>query len=128
MIDMRRLHQQERKLKALLRHCKAQVPFYERLITDAAEARPFEALAELPLIDKRVICGDYEQFLSRRVIVEPSDHDLVLHALSNQSNLENESPLALVCGETLFFEMTSGSTGNPLKMVKSMRERLSAGK
>jgi phenylacetate-coenzyme A ligase PaaK-like adenylate-forming protein len=134
MISMQRLHQQERKikqerkLKALLRHCKAQTPFYEKLITDAAVSRPLEALADLPLVDKRVICGDYSQFVSRSVIAEPSDHDLVLHALSNQSNLENEAPLELACGETLFFEKTSGSTGNPLKMVKSMHERLSAGK
>lgn len=125
---MRRLHQQERKLKALLRHCKSQVPFYEGLITDAAEAHPLDALVELPPVDKRTICRDYARFLSRRVIAESSDHDLVLNALSNQSNCENESPLALACGETLFFEKTSGSTGNPLKMLKSMRERLSAGR
>jgi phenylacetate-CoA ligase len=128
MIDMRPHQQQERQLKALLRHCKSQVPFYEKQISDAAEAHPLDALLELPLIDKRAISGDYAQFLSRSVLAVPSDHDLVLQALSSQSRWQNESPLSLACGEMLFFEKTSGSTGNPLKMVKSMRERLSAGK
>jgi phenylacetate-CoA ligase len=125
---MRPLLQQQRRLRALLRHCKAQVPFYQKLISDAADAHPLDALRELPVVDKTMISRDYANFLSLSMLAEPADHDLVLEALSNQSSWKNESPLPLLSGEMLFFEKTSGSTGNPLKMVKSMRERLCAGK
>src|SRR4030095_15412073 len=128
MSGARPLHQQERQLKTLLTHCREQVPFYEKLISETAGAHPLEALRDLPVVDKRTISGDSKRVLSRRVLAELADRDLIRLVLSDESCWKNESPLSLASGETLFFEKTSGQPGNPLKMVKSMRERLSAGK
>ncbi|HEX8089271.1 MAG TPA: hypothetical protein VF762_10485 [Blastocatellia bacterium] len=117
------------KLQALLLHCGERVPFYEKLIpADLVRERPLDAFFQLPLINKKSIRSNYFQFLARDLWESEGDFEVISRVLSDSSNCENESPLTLCEGRLLFFEKTSGSTGTPLKMIKSMKERMIAGK
>ncbi len=113
----------------MLLHCKSRVPFYRDLICeDTARRRPLDALAELTLANKAKIRANYLGFISSDLIRRRSDRELMQDLLNDRSNFANDTEVRLSNGDSIFLEKTSGSTGIPLKIVKSREERIIAGK
>jgi phenylacetate-CoA ligase len=68
--------QQAKLLTELLNHCRAKVPFYQKLLRDAAEIRPlnaFEILQQLPIVTRTNIQQEPDQFLAAGEAVAGDD-------------------------------------------------------
>lgn len=121
--------QTEDKLRCLLRHVATKTMFYRPLFESIPENMPVQdQLDALPIVGKRVIREHSLEFVSRDIGDTEASQAVILKALSDGSEWENETTIELPGTTRVVLEKTSGSTGAPLKLLKTERERLIAGK
>jgi phenylacetate-CoA ligase len=122
-------HDTEARLRALLHHLREEVPFYGELLAGAdCERHAVTAFAGLPSVSKQTVRREPLRFVARALTRRGADRERLAALLGGAAACDNETPVDLSSGDTLFVEKTSGSTGIPLKMLKSLSERLVAGK
>lgn len=116
------------KLARLLEHT-ASTPYYERLLgSNSPTSTPWERFADLPVVGRQERSRHPIEFVSKALAPDAASQSMLEQLLSGESTWENETKLELPNGRSIVLEKTSGSTGTPLKMVKTDLERMTAGK
>jgi hypothetical protein len=116
----------EKKLARLLEHVAA-TPYYEPLLARHS-GDPWERFLSLPVVDRQERARHSSAFVSCNLARDATSRAQVADLLSADSNWDNEARVQLSNGRRIVLEKTSGSTGTPLRMVKTDLERMAAGK
>ena len=91
------INMRTRRFHDILDYCKKNVPYYQEQL-EKVDIENKDILLELPIVDKKQYVENSEDFLSE-----------------------------LICKDDVVWEFTSGSTGQPLSICKSKRERIIQG-
>lgn len=110
------------KLEKMLNHLKDNVPYYYFLngMGQINKQNSEEILRKLPIIDKKIISEERRKFINANL--ELNEKDIVM--LQEKANCNNGESRVRYRNTYIYYEQTSGSTGEPFGVIKSHSERV----
>lgn len=115
------LHQ---KLVNLLTYAKDNIGFYKDLIpSKLSEKNIIEVVSSLPLSSKGKIKQDYKDNISKEIL----KHDTEF-LFNTEFDFKKKYKYSLSPNLSIILEFTSGSSGTPLMIIKTVKERLLLGR
>lgn len=104
----------EKKLYNILHYSIDNVLYYKKL---KLSINPIETVEKFPIIDKRIIKDNYSSFISNEYDVR-----LLKNILHNNNDFYHENKI-ISMHNTFVIECTTGSSGMPFSVVKTIQER-----
>ena len=108
----------EESYNSVLYYIKRNVPFYFKYMN--------EEWQDLPIINKMLIRDRYSDFVN--VCIEQNKREQIISILNDKSIVGTSSHNELCMLDDLIFEETTGTSGQPFRVVKSIPERIRMGK
>ena len=104
----------EESYNSVLYYIKRNVPFYFKYMN--------EEWQDLPIINKMLIRDRYSDFVN--VCIEQNKREQIISILNDKSIVGTSSHNELCMLDDLIFEETTGTSGQPFRVVKSIPERI----
>lgn len=112
-------------LNIFLKHLHDNIPFYSRKIPNTIKpGKEIDCFLNIPIISKRDIIENLSSFISSKLAQFYND---ILNEMKGDNYIMGSRTIRLKNGKFLYLEKTSGSTGTPLCMVKTLDERFALG-
>lgn len=113
---------ENQKLTKLINHVSRSVPYYQKMFKGSVyDVNDIESVfSSIPPIDKSIIKNDVRQFID--INLELSNSELSHLFIAAQMN-NGESKIRSK-NKVIYYEQTSGSTGEPFWVIKTHDERL----
>lgn len=106
------------ELTNLLTYSINNIPYYNEIFKNAPEKNHSELFKKFPIINKETIIRNYEDFIPF------SAQKKIIDILFSDNDLLNTIEIS---GEKYYIESTSGSSGMPMKLVKTLNDKIKLG-